>query len=121
MAAGLSKSSRIVLLGQRAIVAQTALLDALPFDMQCTCNHASHMPKMIQIRHVPDLVHRKIKARAAEAGQTLSDYLLAEIERIAALPTRDEMLARLHAHSRVKLKVPAARVIRKERDADDRR
>jgi plasmid stability protein len=72
---------------------------------------------MIQIRHVPDVVHRKIKARAAESGQTLSDYLRAEIERIAALPTRDEMLARLHTRSRVKLKMPAAQVIRKERDS----
>jgi plasmid stability protein len=75
------------------------------------------MSKMIQIRHVPDVVHRKIKARAAQAGQTLSDYLRAEIERIAALPTRDEMLARLHASTRVKLKTPAAQIIRKERDS----
>ena len=51
------------------------------------------MSKMIQIRNVPDAMHRKIKARAAQSGMTLSDYLLAEIERIAALPTRDEMLA----------------------------
>jgi plasmid stability protein len=72
---------------------------------------------MIQIRHVSDVVHRKIKARAAESGQTLSDYLRAEIERIAALPTRDEMLARLHTRSRVKLKMPAAQVISKARDS----
>jgi antitoxin FitA len=85
--------------------------------MLCTCSHARHMPKMIQIRHVPDAVHRKIKARAADAGQTLSDYLLAEIERIAALPTRDEMLARLHARSPVRLRTPAAQIIRKERDS----
>ncbi len=85
--------------------------------MQRACSHATHMPKMIQIRHVPDEVHRKIKARAADSGQTLSDYLLAEIERIAAFPTRDEMLAGLHAHSRVKLKTPAAQLIRKERDS----
>ena len=41
------------------------------------------MSKMIQIRNVPDTLHRKIKARAAQAGMTLSDYLLGEIERIA--------------------------------------
>lgn len=76
-----------------------------------------HMPKMIQIRHVPDAVHRKIKARAAQAGMTLSDYLRAEIERIAALPTRDEMLARLHARTRVKLKRPVAEIIRRERES----
>jgi plasmid stability protein len=72
---------------------------------------------MIQVRNVPDAVHRKVKVRAAESGMSLSDYLLAEIARIAALPTRDEMLARLHSRSRVKLKTPAARIIRRERDS----
>jgi antitoxin FitA len=75
------------------------------------------MSKMIQIRNVPEEVHRKIKARAAEAGMTLSDYLLAEIERIAALPTRDEMLARLHGRARVKLRTPSARIIRSDRES----
>lgn len=75
------------------------------------------MPKVIQVRNVPDAVHRRIKVRAAESGRSLSDYLLAEIERIAALPTRDEMLARLHSRSRVTLKTPAARIIRRERDS----
>jgi antitoxin FitA len=74
------------------------------------------MPKMIQIRNVPDALHRKLKARAAMEGQSLSDYLLAEIRRIAALPTREEMLARIHSRSRVELKVPAADVIRRERE-----
>jgi len=57
------------------------------------------MSKMIQIRNVPDGLHRKLKARAAVAGQSLSDYLLSEIDRIAALPTREEMLARIHSRS----------------------
>jgi antitoxin FitA len=85
--------------------------------MLSTCGHAEHMSKMIQIRNVPDAVHRKIKVRAAQSGMTLSDFLLAEIERIAALPTRDEMLARLHARPRVKLRTPAAEIIRRERDS----
>ena len=72
---------------------------------------------MIQIRNVPDGLHRKLKTRAAVAGQSLSDYLLAEIGRIAALPTREEMLARIHSRSRVKLKVRAADVIRRERQS----
>jgi plasmid stability protein len=71
---------------------------------------------MIQIRNVPDALHRKLKARAATAGQSLSDYLLAEIERLAARPTREDMLARIHGRSRVKLKTPAAVVIREERE-----
>ena len=75
------------------------------------------MSKMVQVRNVPDAVHRKIKVRATEAGMTLSDYLLAEIERIAALPSRDEMLARLHGRARVRLRTPAARIIRRERDS----
>jgi plasmid stability protein len=76
-----------------------------------------HMSKMIQIRNVPDAIHQKIKVRAAQSGMTLSDYLLAEVERMAALPTRDEMLARLHGRSRVKLKTQAAQVIRRERES----
>lgn len=75
------------------------------------------MPKMIQIRNVPDSLHRKLKARAATAGKSLSDYLLDEIGRIAALPSRDEMLARLHGRSKVKLREPSAKVIRRERDS----
>jgi len=85
--------------------------------MRNTCAHARHMSKMIQIRNVPDAVHRTIKVRAAQSGMTLSDYLLAEVERMAALPTRDEMLARLHGRSRVKLKTPAAQIIRRERES----
>ncbi|HVQ77098.1 MAG TPA: toxin-antitoxin system HicB family antitoxin [Candidatus Binatia bacterium] len=75
------------------------------------------MSKMIQIRNVPEPLHRKLKARAAEQGKSLSDYLLAEIQRIAARPTREEMLARLHGRSRVTLSVPAAEVIRRERES----
>ena len=75
------------------------------------------MSKMIQIRNVPDSLHRKLKARAAVEGQTLSDYLLAEIARMATLPTRQEMLTRLHARSRIRLRTPAAEIIRQERES----
>ena len=85
--------------------------------MWTACTHASHMSKMVQIRHVPDALHRKLKVRAVEAGQTLSDYLLAELERLAARPTRDQMLARIHGRKRVTLKTPAAAVIREERES----
>lgn len=72
---------------------------------------------MVQIRNVPDSLHRKLKGRAAHAGQTLSDYLLAELGRVAARPTREEMLARIHGRTRVTLKTPAAVVIRAERES----
>ena len=75
------------------------------------------MPKMVQIRNVPDTLHRKLKVRAADSGQTLTDYLLAELARLAARPTREEMLARIHNRKRVTLKTPAAVIIREERES----
>ena len=85
--------------------------------MRFTCAHASNMSKMVQIRNVPDALHRKLKARAANSGQTLSDYLLAEIQRLAARPTREDLLVRLHSRKRVTLKTPAAVIIREERES----
>jgi len=85
--------------------------------MRQACTHAYHMSRMVQIRNVPDALHRKLKVRAADSGQTLSDYLLAELERLAGRPTRDEMLTRLHSRRRVTLKTPAVVVIRAERDS----
>jgi hypothetical protein len=72
---------------------------------------------MVQIRNVPDALHRTLKSRAADSGQTLSDFLLTELQRLAARPTREEMLARIHGRKRVTLRTPAAVVIREERDS----
>jgi hypothetical protein len=66
---------------------------------------------------VPEALHRKLKSRAASAGVSLSDYLLEEIGRVVARPTREEMLTRLHGRARVQLCEPAAKVIRRERDS----
>lgn len=85
--------------------------------MRLTCAHADDMSKMVQIRNVSDALHRKLKTRAAGSGQTLSDYLLAELERLAARPTHEEMLARIHGRKRVTLKTPAAVVIREARES----
>ena len=85
--------------------------------MRFACAHADRMSRMVQIRNVPDAVHRKLKGRAADSGQTLSTFHLAELERLAARPTRDEMLARLHSRKRVTLRTPAAVVIREERES----
>jgi plasmid stability protein len=74
------------------------------------------MPKMIQIRNVPDAVHRKLKARAAQQGRTLTDDLLEEVERLASIPTQDEMLARLGSLPRIRLKPTPTEILRKERD-----
>ena len=76
-----------------------------------------HMSTMIQIRHVPDPLHRKLKARAALEGKSLSDYLLREIKRVAARPTTDEIMERLARLSPVHPRVSPAQIIRKERDS----
>lgn len=52
------------------------------------------MSSMIQIRNVPDELHRDLKVRAARTGMTLSDYLLAELRALAVRPTMQEWLAR---------------------------
>jgi plasmid stability protein len=74
------------------------------------------MAKMIQLRNVPDALHRHLKARAAMAGMSLSDYLLSEIKEIAERPTLAEMRERLHEREPVLTKLDSARIIREERD-----
>lgn len=75
------------------------------------------MSKMIQIRHVPEPVHRKLKARAAEAGMSLSDYLLREVERLAGRPSVEEVLGGIRARDPVELDEDPAAMIRRIRDA----
>lgn len=52
---------------------------------------------LIQIRNVPDDVHRTLKIRAAAAGTSLSDYVLRDVERLARTPTPEELDARIAA------------------------
>ncbi len=75
------------------------------------------MSKMIQIRNVPDTIHRVLKARAATEGMTLSDYLLLEIRRIAEMPTLREFSERLKNREPVTTPISAAAIIRQERDS----
>lgn len=81
-----------------------------------TCNNVMRMSKMIQIRNVPDEVHRELKMRAAGAGRTLSDYLLEEISQAASKPTLAELTARLAEREEVELEPDAATLIRSARD-----
>ncbi len=74
------------------------------------------MPVMVQIRNVPDTLHRRLKARAAMAGMSLSDYLLSEIRQVADRPTLQEMRARLARRAPVTLSVSPADAVRAERD-----
>jgi plasmid stability protein len=61
--------------------------------MQSGCT-LTDVPKAIQIREVPDDVHRVLRTRAAAAGVSLSEYLRGEIERIASRPSIVEVLRR---------------------------
>lgn len=74
------------------------------------------MPTMIQLRNVPDDLHRKLKARAALAGMSLSDYLLREIRDVAERPTIAELRARLARRTPVRPKLAPANAVRAERD-----
>jgi plasmid stability protein len=74
------------------------------------------MTVMIQIRNVPDALHRRLKSRAALAGMSLSDYLLSEIREAAERPSLEELRARLERRSRVAPSIKPVDAVRTERD-----
>ena len=78
--------------------------------------YAARMARMIQVRNVPDRLHRSLKARAAMAGMSLSDYLLAELKEIAERPTLEELRERLHQRAPVSVSIDTARLVREERE-----
>lgn len=73
------------------------------------------MTKMIQLRNVPDDLHRKLKSRAALAGLSLSDYLLREVQRVAERPTVEQLRQRLARRPPVSTRTAPARAVRAER------
>jgi len=75
------------------------------------------MPTMIQIRNVPDDLHRELKSRAALAGMSLSDYLLSEVRQVAERPTIAALRARLAQQPTVTLSMSSAEAVRRERDS----
>jgi antitoxin FitA len=74
------------------------------------------MTTMIQIRNVPSDLHRRLKARAAMEGMSLSEYLLREVRNVAERPTLEEIKQRLARGTPVRLRPSAAAVIRAERE-----
>ncbi len=74
------------------------------------------MGTMVQIRNVPDALHRELKSRAALAGMSLSDYLLGEIRQVAERPTLDELRARLRSRTETTPSMTPAEAVRAERD-----
>jgi hypothetical protein len=74
------------------------------------------MPKMIQIRHVPDALHRRLRSRAAMAGMTLSDYLRQELEQVADQLTYGELRSQLGSLPSSAVRERPVDAVRKERD-----
>lgn len=75
------------------------------------------MSKMVQIRHVPDELHRRLRARAIVAGMSLSDYLRLELSQVAERLTPSELRARLASMSPAVVREEPAAAVRRERDS----
>jgi len=71
---------------------------------------------MVQIRNLPDAVHRELKARAAREGSSLSDLLVRELTKLAARPTPAELMDRIAARPRPARSLDSARAVRAERE-----
>jgi len=71
---------------------------------------------MIQLRHVPDPLHRQLKARAAMEGLSLSDFLIREAKKLVDRPTVAEIRERLARRSTVNTRMSPAEALRRERD-----
>jgi antitoxin FitA len=83
--------------------------------MQIACDTVISMSS-VQIRNVPDQLHRELKARAARSGMTLSDYLLAEIRDLAVRPTMREWLDRTSRLEPVEVGMTPSEAIHAERE-----
>ena len=72
---------------------------------------------MVQIRNVPVELHRRLKARAAIEGMTMSDFIRRELTKVLERPPRHEVLERLRARPVRRLRMRPAEALRSERDA----
>ena len=84
-------------------------------DMICDCFHTLRMQTMIQIRNVPQSLHRRLKARAAIEGISMSHYVLRAIERALEHPSRQELLEAIRSQPEVRLDPSPAEVLHEER------
>jgi plasmid stability protein len=75
------------------------------------------MSTMLQVRNVPDEIHRVLKARAALAGMSLSEYVLRELRRTVERPTSEELRRRIASRHPVSPRVAPAALLREEREA----
>ena len=82
--------------------------------MQYACNYDGPMAN-VQVRNVPEDIHRKLKERAAHQRLSLSDYLLREMQAIVDRPSMEEWLEKLEKRSKVRLSTNPADIIREQR------
>jgi plasmid stability protein len=75
------------------------------------------MAKMIQLRNVPDDLHRRLKQRAARENMSLSDYLIREVRAVAERPTVEDIIARIEKRPAVRISESSADAVRAEREA----
>jgi len=77
------------------------------------------MSKMIQVRNVPERLHRELTRRARARGQTLTDYIQEMLEREVSRPPATEVFERVARRATVRLRRPAAELIREERSEQE--
>jgi len=86
-------------------------------DTEAGSRYRFSMARRIELRDVPDDVHRKLEARAAQEGLSLPEYLLVEMKKIADRPTMAEMLERLASREVVNPRESAVDIIRENRNS----
>ena len=74
------------------------------------------MANSLQIRNIPPALHKRLKARAALEGVSMSRYALRQIERALERPTRRELIEALRSQPKIELDPSPAEIIREERD-----
>ncbi len=75
------------------------------------------MTKMIQVRNVPEELHRELVDRARRRGLTLTDFIQQVLEREVARPLLEDVIARLETRDPIELDAPVAELIREERES----
>ena len=80
-------------------------------DVSAAWPNVVHMAKMIQIRNVPDDVHRTLKVRAASEGLSLSDYIKRDLEDLAKQATLEDVFVRARARAQGRPRITAERIV----------
>jgi plasmid stability protein len=83
--------------------------------MFSACAILNAMGKMLQVRNIPERLHKELRRRAKARGQTLTDYVQEVLEREVARPPAEEVFDRIESRRPVDLNIRVAEIIRQER------